>query len=103
MCFDESTDSVESGNVPGEGDSEAKNASEEWNCPACTLVNPTSSQICQLCDTEKPSDGRSKASRISKEWTCQQCTFVNKGLTVVCEICGSFAPTSSSEKYKQVN
>lgn len=41
--------------VPEEREDEMNGASSmEWECPACTFMNPSDTNICQVCETPAP-------------------------------------------------
>jgi WD40 repeat protein len=55
-----------------------------WNCPACTLDNPSAALVCEVCGVERTTSG----------WNCLVCTLDNPSTAPVCEVCGSQRPAS---------
>ena len=76
------------------------NASVDWNCTACTLVNKGFHLACSVCGTEKPMnpggddddeveivDVIEAPSVMANEWQCEWCSGVNDRLVYKCHLC----------------
>ncbi|CAB9509724.1 Kyphoscoliosis peptidase [Seminavis robusta] len=46
-----------------------------WNCPGCTLRNPSENAFCEMCQTSR------------RIWNCAQCTYRNSGKDDICVLC----------------
>ncbi|KAJ4485675.1 WLM domain-containing protein [Lentinula aciculospora] len=53
-------------NTPPSIDLATKLSRDGWECPTCTLINPTMSLQCEACLATKPNDGQAG-------WTCLTC------------------------------
>ena len=86
----------------------------EWACEACTLVNPVSVLVCDVCSTARPS-GRSDTGEppprpstgAPMEWTlrCPSCTLEHRGVGppegLLCTACHQpVLPISAGKKRK---
>ena len=55
--------------------------SDEWECPSCTVINPSGAILCEVCETHRPQQQHG--------WLCSACTFFNTAMhATVCEVCG---------------
>nr|XP_039253780.1 Fanconi anemia group M protein-like isoform X1 [Styela clava] len=103
VYMDDSTDSIESGNTSLQRQNDtaersSKISSGTWSCPACTLENSSTLQICKLCDSEKPNHSGVKDTKFYM-WACDLCTYVNRGPHTVCDMCDAkYVDPTSMEK-----
>ena len=76
------------------GDSTAVRGTDEWNCPACTLVNSGELTRCACCNTV----------REGSVWVCPQCTYAFTSVTSNrCEMCGFLKKEQEGEAAAQVH
>lgn len=86
-----------------------------WSCGACTFLNETATEECQMCGTAKP-DGaggddvplRSEPAQAQPQpeeagvnleaWNCGACTYENTLDKTACEMCGTARPADVMEK-----
>ena len=64
---------------------------QEWECVFCTIKNPNTITICDMCGKSK----ENKKVRVDDDddnegglKECEQCTFKNKSTFLSCEVCG---------------
>nr|XP_027061350.1 DNA-dependent metalloprotease WSS1-like isoform X1 [Coffea arabica] len=57
-----------------------------WECGTCTLLNPQTALMCELCSSGKPKDVDGKR----KFWSCKFCTLDNVVKMERCEACGEW-------------
>ena len=77
-----------------------------WECPGCTFINPSTSSVCEMCQSARPkkktegdgvecgAEGEEQAEEEEEEvtpgWTCAICTFENETATSrQCGMCGA--------------
>ncbi|XP_028817460.1 E3 ubiquitin-protein ligase RNF31-like isoform X2 [Denticeps clupeoides] len=81
---------------PGE-DSPPPSATTEWKCQSCTVLNPASGVLCQVCErprlaTRPPAVPARRPPAVlpaapEAKWTCEHCTFDNRKSAPECEMC----------------
>lgn len=72
----------------GKEDARADDERTKWNCGACTYLNPSSKEICEMCGKSRHKGNEDKPlASGGKE--CPRCTLVNEKNVSLCEACGS--------------
>lgn len=77
----------------GSCDSPVLETRQNWNCPVCELLNPSSRAACgaPACGGRNPASATRASSKpaaaASATWACGACSFVNDGELPICEIC----------------
>mmetsp|Transcript_7021 Transcript_7021/g.11562 ORF Transcript_7021/g.11562 Transcript_7021/m.11562 type:complete len:549 (+) Transcript_7021:3-1649(+) len=76
----------------------------EWNCPACTFLNPASNKACGVCGADKPPKIAREATVDDEDsvdllnnfeppvWVCPACTTRNEKQYLKCNVCGTDKP-----------
>ncbi|XP_017884638.1 uncharacterized protein LOC108627737 [Ceratina calcarata] len=68
-------------------DVRAEDERSKWNCAACTYLNSSSKEICEMCGKSRHKGNEDKPlASGGKE--CPRCTLVNEKNVSVCEACG---------------
>ena len=77
----------------GSCNSPALETRQNWKCPVCELLNPSSRPACgrPACGGRNPASATRASSKpaaaASATWACGACSFVNDGELPVCETC----------------
>ena len=77
----------------GSCNSPALETRQNWKCPVCELLNPSSRAACgaPACGGRNPASATlassMPAAAASATWACGACSFVNDGELPVCETC----------------
>jgi len=71
----------------------------EWNCLACTLLNPNENTTCEACG------GNKTTTTTTTPWSCQTCTYQNEFYLDKCKMCSRAkpAPVNTSINQNQTN
>jgi hypothetical protein len=75
-----------------------------WQCPTCTLINPTTTNICDGCGIPRGSQSAPKTSQTSTSntWRCSHCTLENPMTVDACSACGEIRPAAQAQRERLI-